>query len=187
MKKEQISISPYLIREATSADAEGIAFVHVNSWKTSYAGLVDQDYLDALSYENRLDLRKEILQLKTMLHLVVVSGEQIVGFADVGPIRSESRVGLYTNDENIGEVYAIYLLEEHKGKGCGKALLDRCRQWLSDNGLESFVVRALTGNVRARRFYEREGGKTIGETTINIGDRYYQEVSYLFTTLLREV
>jgi len=173
----------FLIREATLIDAAAIAFVHFNSWKTSYTGIVDQHYLDTLSYENRLNLRKEILQIKTMVHLVAVSGEHIVGFADVGPIRSESRDGLHTSEENVGEIYAIYLLEEYKGKACGKALFDRCRIWLSENGLASFVVRALTGNARARRFYEKEGGEIVGETTINIGDKHYQEVSYLFNTI----
>jgi ribosomal protein S18 acetylase RimI-like enzyme len=183
MKEKPSNTSSYIIREATHKDAEGIAFVHVNSWKTSYRGLVDQDYLDAINYEDRLNLRKEILQITTLFHLVGVAGEQIVGFADVGPIRAESRVGLRVCEENIGEVYAIYLLEEYKGKGCGKALLDRCRQWLSENGFKSFVVRALAGNMRAKRFYEREGGRLIGENTIIIGDKPYHEVSYLFKTL----
>lgn len=183
MKEQLINTLPYIIREATQQDAEGLAFVHLNSWKTSYKGLVDQVYLDAINYEDRLNLRKDILKIATLFHLVAVSGEQIVGFADVGPIREESRVGLRVCEENIGEVYAIYLLEEYKGKGCGKALLDRCRQWLSENRFKSFVVRALAGNMRAKRFYEREGGRLIGENTIIIGDKPYLEVSYLFNTL----
>ena len=171
----------FIIRDAIPSDAEGITFVHVNSWQTSYAGIVDQDFLDNISYEKRLDRRKEILKSKTMLHLVVLSGEQIVGFADVGPIRSESCEGLHVC-ENVGEIYAIYLLEDHKGKGCGKALFASCREWLKTNELKSFVVRALVDNVRARRFYEKEGGKIIRTTYINIGDKQYEEVSYLFPT-----
>jgi GNAT superfamily N-acetyltransferase len=176
----------YVIREATESDAEGIAAVHVNSWQTSYAGIIDQSFLDNISYEDRLTLRREILQTKNVLHLVALFGEQSVGFAGAGPIRSESRVGQHSlfkdKEVGIGEIYAIYLLEEHKGKGCGKALFNTCRLWLSQQGFKSFVVRALVDNSRARRFYEREGGVLIGEMTINIFDKDYQEVCYLFTT-----
>lgn len=43
------------IRQATAADAEGIAQVHVNSWRTTYKGIVSEDYLDALTVESRLE------------------------------------------------------------------------------------------------------------------------------------
>ncbi|HUX78722.1 MAG TPA: GNAT family N-acetyltransferase [Alphaproteobacteria bacterium] len=179
-----MSTLDYVIREATESDAEGIAAVHVNSWQTSYRGIIDQSFLDNISYEDRLALRREILQTKKVLHLVALFGDQIVGFAGAGPIRSESRVDQHPLFKNastcIGEIYAIYLLEEHKGKGCGKALFSTSRNWLDRQGFESFVVRALTDNVRARRFYESQGGTLIGEMTIKIHDKDYQEVCYFF-------
>lgn len=114
-------MNPYTIRQATEADAESIAFVHVNSWQTSYAGIIDQSFLDTISYEKRLVSWKEILASKRMLHLVGVHEDQIVGFVGIGPIRPEFRVAHHPlfqeNVKSIGEVYAIYLLEHHKGKG----------------------------------------------------------------------
>ncbi len=71
----------------------------------------------------------------------------------------------------IGEVYAIYLLEKHKRKCLGKALLNQCRLLFSQEGFEFFVIWVLPDNSRARRFYEKEGGKSIGEITITIGDK----------------
>jgi GNAT superfamily N-acetyltransferase len=82
----------------------------------------------------------------------------------------------------MGEIYAIYLLEQHKGKRCGKALFNRCRLWLRQKGFKYFVVLALVDNVHARRFYTNQGGEIIGEVTISIGDKNYQEACYLFTT-----
>ena len=42
-----------LIREASPTDAAAIARVHVDSWRTTYAGIVPADYLANLSYTRR--------------------------------------------------------------------------------------------------------------------------------------
>lgn len=177
-----------IIRKATLSDAESIASVHVKSWQTSYVGLIDQSFLDNISYDKRLALRKEILKSDNSLHLVAIVDEQIIGFADAGPVRPECQAKshpLFKEQEaTMGEIYALYLLEQHKGTGCGKALFRKCFSLLSQEGFKSFVVWALTDNVRARRFYENEGGTPIGEMTIAIGDKNYQEVCYLFSTTL---
>ncbi|MBY0271931.1 MAG: GNAT family N-acetyltransferase [Alphaproteobacteria bacterium] len=176
-------ISPYHIRYATESDAEGIAFVHVNSWKTSYAGIIDQDFLDTISYEKRLSSWKEILQSKNTQQLVVVFEDKIIGFVGFGFVRSESRPEFFEDTETkMWEIYAIYLLEEHKRKGLGKALFTQCRVWFNCEELESFVLWALADNVHAKQFYEKEGGKSIGEVSIIIGDKNYSEVCYLFKT-----
>lgn len=181
-----MNISPYTIRKAYESDAEGIAFVHVNSWKTSYAGIIDQDFLDDISYDRRLAFWKETLKSKNTLHLVAVFDDQIIGFADAGSIRPQSVIDHHPlfkdKKEKIGEIYAIYLLEHHKGKGLGKALFQRCRLWFDQEGLEFFVVWALVDNIHAKHFYEKEGGKPKGEKTITIDDKNYPEACYLFRT-----
>jgi hypothetical protein len=70
-----MNIFPYSIRKATSLDAEAITLVHVNSWQTSYTGIIEQSFLDNISFDKRLASWKEILQSKSMLHLVALSGE----------------------------------------------------------------------------------------------------------------
>jgi len=173
--------SNYEIRNAVAADATGIALIHVKSWQTSYAGLIKQSFLDNISYEKRLALRKEILSSNKGLQLVVVLNEQIVGFADAGSLRSATTLErLKDPNRNIGEIYAIYLLEEHKGKGLGKLLFKKCRLWLNKQGFDFFAAWVLTDNHRARRFYESEGGEVIGEATISLGDKDYLEYCYLF-------
>lgn len=178
-----MNTSPYHIRHATESDAEGIAFVQVNSWKTSYVGIIDQDYLENISYEKRLSVWKEILQSENARELVVLLEKQIIGFASFGLIRSESRLEFFEDPEaKIGEIYAIYLLEEHKRKGLGKALFKQCRRWFNQEGLKSFVVWALADNVHAKHFYEKQGGNPIGVVTITIADKNYPESCYLFKT-----
>jgi hypothetical protein len=42
-----------VIREAAPADAPGIARVHVDTWRTTYQGIVPDQFLARLSYEAR--------------------------------------------------------------------------------------------------------------------------------------
>ena len=174
------SDSPLLIRVATPLDAEAVAFVQTKTWQTAYAGILDQVFLDTLDYEERLSWRRKVFDLEHITPFVALSNEQIVGFADVGPARSD---GLSPQSVGIGEIYAIYVLEEHQRKGLGKALFSRCREVLVERGFETFIVWVLVDNHRARRFYEGEGGKMTGEKTVTIGEKQYNEYSYEFKLL----
>lgn len=41
------------IRKAILADAASIAKVQVDSWRTTYQGIVSEEFLSAMSYEDR--------------------------------------------------------------------------------------------------------------------------------------
>lgn len=49
------------IREAGCADATGIARVHVESWRTTYGGLMPDAVLDGLAVEQRQETWKRLL------------------------------------------------------------------------------------------------------------------------------
>ncbi len=42
-----------IVPEASYDDAPAIARVHVDTWRTTYRGIVPEDYLATLSYEKR--------------------------------------------------------------------------------------------------------------------------------------
>lgn len=178
----------YEIRKTTPSDAEGTAYVHVKGWQTSYVGMIEQAYLDAISYDERLELRKKILNSKDMLSLVVSYDREIIGFADAGPLREKAyNKAFFPSHEahlQYGEIYAIYLLEEHQRKGLGHRLYEECRRWFKSQGYSGFVTWALAHNVRAKQFYEREGGKIVGGITVTIGNKGYEECCYLFENAL---
>jgi hypothetical protein len=50
------------IRAAEIEDAPGIVRVHVDSWRTTYAGIVPADYLANLSYQRRTTLWEDVLR-----------------------------------------------------------------------------------------------------------------------------
>jgi hypothetical protein len=50
-----------LIRAAQPTDAAAIAKVHVDSWRITYKGIVPDDFLVALSYEQRTHMWRSLL------------------------------------------------------------------------------------------------------------------------------
>jgi GNAT superfamily N-acetyltransferase len=162
-----------LIREASPTDAATIARVHVDSWRTTYAGIVPADYLANLSYARREQFWSDILSTPTPSGCVYVAAQdtgEIVGFASGGPERSGN--ALYR-----GELYAIYLLAPYQRQGLGRRLTIAVVQRLLQCGLSSMLVWVLAANPR-RAFYATLGGQQIYEQEITIGAAPLLEVTY---------
>ncbi|OAZ65445.1 GNAT family N-acetyltransferase [Bacillus licheniformis] len=79
-----------LIRKAKVSDANSIAKVHVESWKTTYQGVLPDDTLSKLSVENQAKLWRTSLSDPKNQDIVYVAEEtdgKIIGFASGGPNR----------------------------------------------------------------------------------------------------
>jgi ribosomal protein S18 acetylase RimI-like enzyme len=169
-----------VVRPAVAADAAGIAHVHVESWRTTYRGIVPDAYLDALSIEERTARWQRVLSADRPGYGVFVAehGGAVVGFADGG--RSDSRVASFT-----GELYAIYLLAGRQRRGTGERLLRAVAAHLAGAGHDGMMLWVLAENAPARRFYERLGGVVVGEQTITIGGAELAELAYGWPDLAR--
>ncbi len=140
------------IREATEADAEGIARVHVESWKSTYRGLVPDAYLDSLALSTRTEDFQKWFREPAGRFLIgaLKEKERLVGFVSGGPEREKKEPG-------EGELYAIYLLKEHQGKGIGRKLFVACLDKLRGLGYHRMVLYSLKENP-SRGFYTALGG-----------------------------
>lgn len=163
----------FITRAATPADVPGIARVHVDSWRTTYKGIVADETLAGLSYERRQQVWHGALANPGpgVSLFVAESPEGILGFATAGPEREG-------NEIYRGEVYAIYLLEQAQGRGVGRVLMRTASAHLLDQGCTSMLLWVLKDNLLARRFYEALGGKYLREKPIEIGAQSLLEVAY---------
>ena len=160
------------IRQAQIKDADGIAKVHVDVWRSAYSGIIPKDFLDALSYEKRANERKLFSEKANPDYCTFVftnNEDEVIGFSMGGP----KRIG---SEEYDGELYAIYLYDEFHGKGIGKSLFLAVKTWLKEKDHKKMMLWVLKDNP-TRSFYEKMGGLHLGETTIEIGVPL-QEVSY---------
>lgn len=158
------------IRKAVLADARGIAEVHVDSWLSTYRNIVPADYLNQLTYEARERLWENNLANCDVFVAEDESGK-IIGFADNG----KERTGKFEN--LLGEVYSIYILEEHQSKGLGNLLLKRTVQDLLGKGINSMIIWALEEN-RACGFYEKMGGRIVDTKKMEISGKQLTERAY---------
>lgn len=160
-----------IIRAATLEDIEGIARVHVDSWRSTYKGIVSESYLSSLSVEKRKKSWEEILNHLSKDDRVFVSEDEgrIVGFANGGKNR-------LANTEYDGELYAIYLLEEYQGKGIGNKLVQEVVNTLKANNYNSMMVWVLEANP-AIGFYRKLGGEEFTREEIKIGEDAFIEVA----------
>jgi ribosomal protein S18 acetylase RimI-like enzyme len=146
-----------LVRFANAADADKIAQIHVETWRTAYRGQISDAVLDALSVERRAAFWRERLMQANGSVLVVEDGS-IVGFCDVIPSRDEDA------DKAVGEIAAIYVLSEHWRKGAGRALCDGAFSEARRRDCKAVTLWVLASNIEARRFYEAMGFSLDGAT-----------------------
>jgi ribosomal protein S18 acetylase RimI-like enzyme len=133
------------IRAANSYDAVAIARVHVESWRTTYAGIVPDDYLAGLDETLRVKLWQEWLSSGAVV-LVAERKGGVVGFVHAGNIRE----AIETAD---AEVYSLYLLKESQGRGIGRALLTAARPFC--NSADSAASPYGYSNETARETFMR--------------------------------
>src|SRR5689334_22500307 len=96
-----------IIRRAKVEDAVAISRVHVESWRTTYSGIVPDEYLATLKESDREPVWREQLTRAGEIYVANLNGE-VVGFMAGGPIREA--VQAYD-----AELYAIYLLQRAQG------------------------------------------------------------------------
>lgn len=162
-----------IIRAARPGDAGGIARVHVQSWRTTYRGLVPDEYLSKLSVEARERFWTRLLEHPTADQVVLVAEDQsgaIAGFVSGGPQRDEAL-------SYRGELYAIYLLEEAQGQGIGRRLMQGFARELHAAGYRDLVLWVLSTNP-SRRFYEHMGGQFVATKAVEFGGAPLEEAAY---------
>ena len=168
-----------IIREANLNDVQAIARVHVDTWYTTYKGIIPESYLAKLSYQQReIAWQKIIEDTMSSSQFVDVaennSGE-IIGFANGGKERTGDRT-------YKGELYAIYILEVYQRQGIGYRLTLSAVDKLSELGFNSMLVWVLADNP-ACRFYETIGGQKVYEQQIERGGTKLREIAYGWQSL----
>ena len=161
------------IRRALPSDAPGIARVHVESWRSTYVGIVPDDYLASLDCRERERIWRRLISYESQATYVAQHKRVgIVGFVNGGSAREDDMA--YT-----GELYAIYLLEQQQQQrqGIGQRLVAELCSWFLSEGLTSMYTWVLEENT-SRRFYESLAGIEFKRQTITIGGRDIVEVAY---------
>ena len=166
-------VAKFTIREARCADVEGIVRVHVESWRTTYRGILPGDYLANIDVPARKALWKQVLCSGDTRAFVFVAERRdgdIVGFASGGPVHGG-------HAEYPCELHAIYLLEPYQRHGLGRRLLTAAVHRLQAGGFDAMMLWVLAANP-SRRFYEAMGGQVVTTVIAHVGGVDLEEVAY---------
>lgn len=167
------------IRPAYRGDSGGIARVHVESWRTTYAALLPADYLAGLEAVSRPRWERFLadpeLGATRFVYLAEESGAGIVGFVCGGRDRALS-------PDYEAELYAIYLLAPFQRGGRGRALFETLARRFVNVGWRSMRLWVAAANP-ATGFYERMGGVRVGERVERVGGVDLELVAYGWTDL----
>lgn len=162
-----------LIRDATAADASAIARVHVASWQSTYAGMLPVQYLAGMTKRTaEARWRMGLPDRGPGRGTVVAVGEdgEVVGFNSFGA----QRRGI---DGFVGEVFALYLLDDAKGQGIGRLMMAAGAERMLEAGVRSAIVWCL-GTNPTRWFYERLGGVRVANRPGRFAGTEILEVAY---------
>lgn len=133
----------FFIKPMQDRDIQGKAHVHFKAWHQTYTGLMDQSYLDQITEAKCLQLALRYPQNT----LVVKRNHTVVGFGSYGICQDEDL-------SNCGEIISCYLLDEVKGKGLGRKLIEAMEARLKK---EDIAIWCLDKNEHALGFYHHCG------------------------------
>jgi L-amino acid N-acyltransferase YncA len=155
------------VRKAKLGDEGGIAQVHVDSWRTTYNGIINDKILNNLSVERRETHWRNAIEKNELLYVAINEEGRIIGFSSAGKSRSSE----YQYD---GELYAIYILEDYQKRGIGKQLISSVAKELREDGYQSIIVWVLSENP-SKTAYEKLGASPFDSKEIEIGGEMYKE------------
>lgn len=138
------------IRKAIKEDAESLANIIVESWKSAYSDIIPKDEISKF-----LDKRRRKQQFERF-----IEDEEIILIGFYNEIPFGLVFANKDNDEQLeeyGSIYSIYLLEEYWGKDLATKLMDEVIGILKNEGCKQVSLWVYEVNRRARKFYEKHG------------------------------
>lgn len=139
-------------RRAEPADAVAIAELNVSAWRATYRGLIPDAFLDSMDARQIAGPLREVMARPDTDVMVAVDAHNILcGFGLLAPSRDSDAAS------NTGEIVAIYVDPDRWRSGVGSALLDDLIRAAGARACASVTLWVLSGNQRARAFYEARG------------------------------
>lgn len=146
-----------VLRQAVTSDAETLAALHTESWRSAYRGILSDDYLDGTIFDERRKYWQESVNAPRPERRFVLIAEQ----AD----EAVAFVSVFLDEEpGYGALlHNLHVRPHLKGQGLGKLLMAKAAQWTLEQNVKQMYLWVFEANNEARKFYESLGGKAVEE------------------------
>lgn len=145
-----------IYRLANLSDAEQIALFHADSWRRTYRGLFNDDFLDNEADANRKLVWHDRLSVSRDDQFVCLAeaDDRVVGFVCAYGGEDAQWGSLIDN---------LHVMPEYQRQGVGSQLMARAFDWIKATYPEQGVyLWVMENNHRARAFYHKLGAVDAG-------------------------
>lgn len=151
---------------ATESDVIEIIELRRQIWATTYRGIYPDSMIDVFDYSWHKE--KELQRIRHPHYAVYLITD------------SNRNIGYLTmRKTDIITLQSLYIMSEYQHQGIGKQAFDFVIKYCKDNNAHSFICHCVPDNWNARRFYEKMGGKIVGEDVDN-EESWMNSVIYQF-------
>lgn len=162
-----------IIRPARLADARAIGQIEIETWRSTYAGMLPDRVLLGMSEQRQAASWAGFLRHRPS-DVYVAEGAapaaRLLGFGNCGPQRDPAF-------DFAGEIYTLYVAPDAQGNGLGRLLLLALFARLVECGHRSALIWVVQANP-ARFFYERLGGALVLQRAIPLGGEMVAALGY---------
>ena len=136
------------IREAIAEDLDRIAALYVSNWKTTYRGLLTEDYLDRLDRSRSAEKWSAFLSAPDHHVFVACDAGRFLGFGACAPD---------PDIPNCLYLDSLHVCADAQGTGVGTRLIQTIGAYAAGRNDRMLSVCIVRGNDRARALYEKLG------------------------------
>jgi len=164
-----------IIRKANELDIEQIATIKVEGWKNTYRDIIDTEYLNNMNIKNEMDKYKN---KKYSLDTVFVAekNNEILGFSRVYDFENSP----YDDLDIDCEIREIYVRFNNKRMGIGSLMFNHILKYFKEKGKKKLYLGVFEQNYNSRKFYEKMGGIIYKNSFLEINEKKYSVVSYIY-------
>jgi GNAT superfamily N-acetyltransferase len=152
-------------QETVAQDIPQVLRVLVQSYQTTYSGLLEQSSLDNLTVKNnssnlRRDAAQKAIGIEHYLFVATLETGEIVGYAYCIP-------NYYPEVVSDSELHELYLLKDYQGLGIGRELFESSKNRLREQGFQTMFLWCVKENPSCG-FYDKMGGERVDERMTNL-------------------
>lgn len=172
-----------MIRQAKIGDEKELAKIVIDSWKTAYRGIIEDDYLANLNYQEKEEKqRKHITEQDQRGSYIYVYEDDVInkilGFIILGPPQEKEMVNFDM------EIYALYVEMNNKYRGIGTKLINFAKNKMILLGHKNIFLWCLSDNLSGIRFYKKMGGVILKEKDLVVGNQSVKDMALGFNLLI---
>ena len=164
-----------IIEELNTNNVSNYVKINTKSWEETYKGIVNAEFLELINTKEEINnsIVKKSLNNSFDKSFLLKVDKMPVGVIRVCKSRDD-------NYQNIGEIRALYLLNNVKHQGFGKILFEKAKEEVKKMGFNSMIVGCLALNTNANSFYKHMGGILLTNRNFKLPNQTINENVYLF-------